>query len=235
MIAIYRNITPLIAISSDAIKDNAILDEAFGDVFDIINSSNILVFKCFKYIFKHFTRSIGGWISLGLILAHIAMTLVYLLFEAIKCSKYIYTLTKKLCAASKKMDFPVKTGATYVSFYGYPRIETKSELKFYNKMGWDVVGQTCDPEATFARLNQICYAGVAVQIDDPSGRADYINNLKEKQEAKVYVEDIKSCRKRTTKIILQFLKDYKKYDCDVCCKMSRKNKNFREFPDYFYE
>ena len=34
-------------------------------------------------------------------------------------------LTKKLCEASEKMPFPVKQNATYVSFYGYPRIETK--------------------------------------------------------------------------------------------------------------
>lgn len=144
-------------------------------------------------------------------------------------------LTNQLCEASRKMDFPVKEDATYVSFNGYPRIETKAELDFYNKMGWDIVGQTCDPEATLARLNQLCYAGVAVQIDDPNGRSKYISNLKSNQEAKAYVEDIKTCRERTTKIILQFLKDYKKYNCDICCKMSRKNKNFREFPDDFYE
>ena len=144
-------------------------------------------------------------------------------------------LTNMLCEASRKMDFPVKENATYVSFYGYPRIETKAELDFYNKMGWDIVGQTCDPEATLAKLNQLCYAGVAVQIDDPTGRANYIGQLKEKRKANAYVEDIRSCRKRTTKIILQFLKDYKDYECDVCCKMSRKNKNFREFPDDFYE
>ena len=144
-------------------------------------------------------------------------------------------LTNQLCEASRKMDFPVKEDATYVSFNGYPRIETKAELDFYNKMGWDIVGQTCDPEATLARLNQLCYAGVAVQIDDPKGRSKYISNLKSNQETKAYVEDIKSCRERTTKIILQFLKDYKKYNCDICCKMSRKNKNFREFPDDFYE
>ena len=145
------------------------------------------------------------------------------------------TLTKQLCDASRKMDFPVKENAIYVSFYGYPRIETRAELNFYNKMGWDIVGQTCDPEATCARLNQICYAGVAVQIDDPSGRAEYINKLEDNKKANAYVEDIKHCRERTTKIILQFLKDYKKYDCNVCSKMSRKNKNFREFPDEFYE
>lgn len=145
------------------------------------------------------------------------------------------TLTKKLCEASRKMPFPVKENATYVCFYGYPRIETKAELDFYNKMGWDIVGQTCDPEATLSKLNQICYAGIAVQIDDPSGRANYIKSLKVNQKKPAYIEDIKSCRKRTSQIILQFLKDYKKYECNVCSKMSRKNKSFREFPDYFYE
>lgn len=144
-------------------------------------------------------------------------------------------LTEKLCQASRKMDFPVKENATYVSFNGYPRIETKKELEFYNNQGWDIVGQTCDPEATVARLNQICYAGIAVQIDDPTGRGEYINSLKENKEKNAYVESIASCRKRTTAIILQFLKDYKEETCSSCAKMSRKNNNFREFPDYFYE
>lgn len=92
------------------------------------------------------------------------------------------TLTEKLCLAGRKMNFKVKENATYVSFNGFPRIETKAELDFYNNQGWDIVGQTCDPEATIARLNQLCYAGVAVQIDDPSGRADYIESLKEKKK-----------------------------------------------------
>ena len=144
-------------------------------------------------------------------------------------------LTKKLCEASEKMPFPVKQDATYVSFYGYPRIETKKELEFYNRQGWDIVGQTCDGETTCARLNQICYAAVAVQIDDPNSRKDYVDNLKVNKKKNQYVETIKSCRERTTKIVLQFLKDYKEESCPVCSKMSRKNNNFREFPDYFYE
>lgn|SRR5574344_476243 len=144
-------------------------------------------------------------------------------------------LTKQLCSASRKMPFKVKENATYVSFNGFPRIETKAELDFYNRQGWDIVGQTCDPEATCARLNQLCYAGIAVQIDDPSGRADYIDSLKSNIKKEAYVESIKSCRERTTKIVLQFLKDYQKYECDVCCKMSRKNNNFKEFPNEFYD
>ena len=144
-------------------------------------------------------------------------------------------LTEQLCEASRKMPFKVKENAIYVCFNGYPRIETKAELDFYNQQGWDIVGQTCDPEATCARLNQLCYAAVAVQIDDPSGRADYIDSLKKDIVKSAYVESIKSCRERTTKIILQFLKDYKTYNCEICSKMSRKNNNFREFPDSFYD
>lgn len=144
-------------------------------------------------------------------------------------------LTQQLIKASKKMPFKVKPNATYVSFSGYPRIETKAELEYYNRQGWDIVGQTCDAEATYARLSNICYAGVAVQIDDPNSRAEYINDLSNKKEAKAYVETIKSCRERTTQIILQFLKNYKSENCTLCQKLSRKNKDFRQFPDYFYE
>ena len=144
-------------------------------------------------------------------------------------------LTKKVCEAAKKMDFPVKTDATYVSVYGWPRLETKGELKFYNEMGWDIVGQTCDPEATLAKLNQMCYAAVAVQTDDPNTRKDYIDELEKKNQATEYVESIRSCRERTAKIVLQFLKDYTDFECTICKKMARKNKDFREFPDKYYE
>ena len=76
------------------LKDNEILDSLMGDVFDMINNSNILVLKCFKYIFKHFTRSLGGWISLFLILAQIAMVLLYFLMELGKMQVKILSLTK---------------------------------------------------------------------------------------------------------------------------------------------
>lgn len=145
------------------------------------------------------------------------------------------TLTNMLNSASTKMPFEVIKDAIYVSFTGWPRIETKAELDFYNKMGWEVVGQTCDPEATVARLNSICYGAVAVQIDDPISRGEYVEGLKENEKKPLYTESIRSCRSRTTKLVLQFLREYKDFDCTVCKNMKRENKDFREFPDYFYE
>ena len=38
--------------NNNVIRDNAFLDSAVGEIFDLINSSNILVFKCIKNIFS---------------------------------------------------------------------------------------------------------------------------------------------------------------------------------------
>ena len=81
----------------------------------------------------------------------------------------------------------------------------------------------------------MCYAAVAVQTDDPNTRKDYIDELEKKNQATEYVESIRSCRERTAKIVLQFLKNYTDFECTICKKMARKNKDFREFPDKYYE
>lgn len=143
-------------------------------------------------------------------------------------------LTEMLKAASKKMDFNVITDATYVCFHGWPRIETKSELEFYCKMGWDIVGQTCDPEATCARLEGVCYAGIAVQIDDPMHRQEDIINL-ENDQINCNSKSISEYRKNTTAIILQFIKDYKENTCQKCGNLKRTNNSFKEFPEFMYE
>ena len=83
-------------ISNNALfKDNPIMDTMVGEIFDLISSSNLLVFKCFKYIFKHFSRSIGGWICLVLIIAQIAMVLLYFLLELPKLKIYLFSLTNR--------------------------------------------------------------------------------------------------------------------------------------------
>ena len=67
--------------NNNLINDNEILNSMLSDFFDLINSSNILVLKCIKYMFKHFTRSIGGWISLILIIIFVVMVILYFLID----------------------------------------------------------------------------------------------------------------------------------------------------------
>ena len=97
--------------NNNLIKDNALLEGAVGNVLDIINSSNILVFKCFKKIFSHFSRSIGGWISLGLILSQIGLSLTFFFVQSTQAGKYILNLTSnfiKYIQTKNKSDFPPK-------------------------------------------------------------------------------------------------------------------------------
>ena len=102
--------------NSNIIKDNAFLDSAVGEIFDLINSSNILVFKCINNIFAHFERSVGSWISLSLIGAHIGMTLTFVFVSIVNVNKYIFSLTYNYLSyitssMKKKPNLPPKRNA----------------------------------------------------------------------------------------------------------------------------
>ena len=141
-------------------------------------------------------------------------------------------LTEQLKTAARVIHSDAVLEATYVCFHGWPRIETSAELAFYNKMGWDIVGQTCDPEATIARIYGICYAGIAVQIDDPASRG-------EATDPKLKTNDntltIKEYRKKTTSVVLQMLREYHSFSCSQCEMAKRTNRSFRKLPDWYYE
>ena len=74
---------------------SAFLGDTIEDLLDFINSSNILVFKSIKYVFKHFPSSIGGWISVILSLVQIVMVFLYFFMDLSKIKIYIYSITKR--------------------------------------------------------------------------------------------------------------------------------------------
>ena len=79
---------------NNIIKENVILDNIFGEVFDAISESNILVMTCYKYIFKHFARSVGGWLCLIILIMQIGLTIFFYLYESVKLKRYIFNLTE---------------------------------------------------------------------------------------------------------------------------------------------
>ena len=81
--------------NNDIVHENAALDFLVGELFDIVNSSNILVLKCYKNLLKYFTRSMGGIIILSLFSLSIICTAVFFSCDLNKMKRYIYTLTKK--------------------------------------------------------------------------------------------------------------------------------------------
>lgn len=141
-----------------------------------------------------------------------------------------------LTKASKKVSFPVKSKGTYVCFHGFPRIETKAELTFYQKMGWDIVGQTIDPEATLARESGCCYAAIAVTIDDLETRARFLAG---DQTARDLIQNaIPNGRRKTTEIVFKYLDLINNKNISKCIcshKFHSEKSHFRYLPDYILD
>ncbi len=114
-------------------------------------------------------------------------------------------LRRCLISAASYSPFLVYPEGIYVSFHGYPRIETSAELDFYQQMGWDIVGQTIDPEATLAREAGCHYASLAVTIDDRELRERFLtNDVTAREEIDV---NIGRGREKTFSLFLQALPD----------------------------
>lgn len=108
----------------------------------------------------------------------------------------------------------LKTKAIYAAFTGYPRIETKAELDFYQKLGWDIVGQTLDPEATLARQMGCHYAALCALTDDINYREKYVADP---VQARKEMDTFKiSGRKKMERIILHSLKHIAAFHTAAC-------------------
>ena len=79
---------------NELIKENEVLDIVAGDVLEMINTSNLFIVKCYKYIFAHINKSFGAIISLILLVLNIGFTVLFYLLELTKVKVYVYKLTE---------------------------------------------------------------------------------------------------------------------------------------------
>ena len=71
-----------------------ILDSFMGEFFDILDDSNIMVVKCYKYIIKYFLRSYGGIAITVIIGLNLILTTIFFSCEFNNIKKYAVLLTK---------------------------------------------------------------------------------------------------------------------------------------------
>ena len=78
-----------------------LLEDSFGEVFEMIDNSNIVIFKCGKDVFvaKHFFKNVGSYIVLGIMVAEIACIVVYYLISYNPMQRYLYYLCEYQCSA----------------------------------------------------------------------------------------------------------------------------------------
>ena len=138
--------------------------------------------------------------------------------------------------AASEVSFTVFGNGIYACFHGYPRIETKAEIEFYEKMGWDIVGQTLDPEATLARESKCCYAAVAVTIDDPQTRERFMNGA---EEARLLTQGaIPKGRLKTAELVFKALRHIPTPETRKCIcghDFHGEKSHFRHLPDFLLD
>ena len=86
-----------------------ILEDSLGEVFEMIESSNVVIFKCVKDVFvaSHFFKNVGTYITLGITLAQGACVLLYYLFSYNPIVRYLHYLSEYQISA---IEMKNKTG-----------------------------------------------------------------------------------------------------------------------------
>jgi 5'-methylthioinosine phosphorylase len=90
---------------------------------------------------------------------------------------YCETLRQRLLAAAARAAEPIFSSGTYAATQG-PRLETAAEINRLERDGADMVGMTGMPEAGLARELGLCYAAIAVVVNNAAGRADSARGIK---------------------------------------------------------
>ena len=88
----YNNI-----LNNEFFEDNAIVDEIFGDINDIISNSNLDVLKCYKDVFniKYMRICYGGFIIIGIIIIDIIFTIIFKFYDMELIQRYIFNISEK--------------------------------------------------------------------------------------------------------------------------------------------
>jgi len=83
-------------INNEFIEGNALISSALGEITDILSSSNLLVLKCYKDVFKkeYMIKSWGGFIMIGIAFFEIIFALIFMLYELNNIRKYLLNLTQ---------------------------------------------------------------------------------------------------------------------------------------------
>ena len=113
---------------------NNLYGEAFSEIFNIINSFNIEVFKCIKDIFniKYFKKCIGGFFILSLLFIQIIASSLFIKNGLCKIRKYIYSLVESFLLYKENINLinnppKRKKNKTYIKISKKPEIDNISQ------------------------------------------------------------------------------------------------------------
>jgi 5'-methylthioadenosine phosphorylase len=81
---------------------------------------------------------------------------------------YCPDLRALLVETARELGIPVRDGGTVVVIQG-PRFSTRSESRWFQDAGWDMINMTAYPEGYLARELELCYANISMVTDHDVG------------------------------------------------------------------
>ena len=82
--------------NNEVIEGNAFLKNTIGEITEILSSSNLLVLKCYKNVFKteNIIKGSGGFIVLTIFLCQLIFEFIFFLLDMSMIRKYVYNLSE---------------------------------------------------------------------------------------------------------------------------------------------
>jgi hypothetical protein len=82
--------------SNKLIVDNAFIQSAIGEIFDLIKNSNLVILQCYKDLFKkeYFIKGIGGFIVITIMIVELVFSIKFFLYDMTLIRSYLYHLTQ---------------------------------------------------------------------------------------------------------------------------------------------
>ena len=219
--------------NNEVIKDNAVLDTMVGEIFDLINSSNILVVKCYKYIFKYFKNSVGGILTASIIALNLILTNIFFAKHFPKISAYIKTVTYRYLSY---LSMPFRRGPPKrVSKFENKKQKTQKPVKRKRTLKQE---KNNDDEDSYDKKNIIATnEKEEITNDVPKGKnkkkskTHRVNNKKFNNN--IYNNEFTSDYFDENEIIRQFVEEYLETSPDEMEYDDAIKKDDRTFCEYF--
>ena len=116
--------------NNQLIEENALISNAIEEIVDLLGSSNLLVLKCYKDVFKkeYIIKGDGGFIILAITILEIIFSFIFIFKDMANIRRYLYNLTEYFLIFEKAYEL----NNTNI-IRGYNRISNPKKRKVKNE------------------------------------------------------------------------------------------------------
>jgi len=106
---------------------------------------------------------------------------------------YCDAMRPLIVAKGRELGITMHDRGTVVVTNG-PRFSTRSESRWFQAAGWEVINMTQYPEAALAREAQICYANISLITDYDAGLEGHVESVTTDEVVRVFSENLGKLR-----------------------------------------